>query len=198
MAQSAQTPSARGTATWAQVRVATFASRDPDKACLLDAVVNADDVTQGGKIGTCWLASVIASIADRDGGAWIRDFFHLHIGEGISPQGIYGVRVWGDGVARYVFVDDVLPCCDDGSGPAFTKSSSPHEWWVPLLEKVIVKMLGGYIHIEGGGTDEDVRQVVRMLTGAMVTENVRYGPTYCSSLSVCLSRAVRLELFALD
>ena len=150
--QEAHLPWATGTATWVQRRVASFAVEAPDSACLFDSVISAHDVIQGGQLGSCWLVAALASLADRDCGDWIRQMFHLHDDGGVSPQGIYSIRVWGDGVPRYVFVDDILPC-ENVSGqvsPAFSRNRRPDEFWVPVLEKAICKLLGGYSHIEGG------------------------------------------------
>lgn len=75
-----------------------------------------------------------------------------------NPGGVYMVKLWLNGVARRVLVDDLLPI--DKKGKLLcshtdsrlnrskrnlnTRGSGPLELWVPILEKAYMKLCGGY------------------------------------------------------
>lgn len=69
-----------------------------------------------------------------------------------NPQGLYMVKLWLNGVARRVIVDDFLPVDDRGNllcshttplgGP--NGGNDVLELWVPILEKAYMKLCGGY------------------------------------------------------
>jgi calpain-7 len=64
-----------------------------------------------------------------------------------NPFGKYMLKLWLNGVARSVTVDDYLPVDKYGNllCSETTKSSSPYlELWVPLIEKAFLKLAGGY------------------------------------------------------
>ena len=66
----------------------------------------------------------------------------------LSPEGKYLVRLWLNGVARSVVIDDCLPI--DKLGNLLCSHSSPAtnssylELWVCLIEKAYMKLCGGY------------------------------------------------------
>ena len=70
-----------------------------------------------------------------------------------NPQGVYMVKLWLNGVARRVIVDDKLPVDKKGNllcshtvelGENKSNRGSNLELWVPILEKAYLKMCGGY------------------------------------------------------
>mmetsp|Transcript_12866 Transcript_12866/g.25889 ORF Transcript_12866/g.25889 Transcript_12866/m.25889 type:complete len:892 (+) Transcript_12866:113-2788(+) len=66
-----------------------------------------------------------------------------------NPQGVYMVKLWLNGVARQVIVDDYLPVDNEGRllcshTVAVEENKSNLELWVPILEKAYMKMCGGY------------------------------------------------------
>eukprot|EP00584_Thalassiosira_punctigera_P010558 CAMPEP_0172532722 /NCGR_PEP_ID=MMETSP1067-20121228/5669_1 /TAXON_ID=265564 ORGANISM="Thalassiosira punctigera, Strain Tpunct2005C2" /NCGR_SAMPLE_ID=MMETSP1067 /ASSEMBLY_ACC=CAM_ASM_000444 /LENGTH=591 /DNA_ID=CAMNT_0013317271 /DNA_START=43 /DNA_END=1818 /DNA_ORIENTATION=- len=68
-----------------------------------------------------------------------------------NPKGVYMVKLWLNGVARRVLVDDTLPVDDRGrllcshTTPLVkTDGGNDLELWVPILEKAYMKLCGGY------------------------------------------------------
>ena len=62
-----------------------------------------------------------------------------------NPHGVYMVKLWLNGVARRVIIDDQLPV--DSRGKllcSHTTNANVLELWVPLLEKAYMKLCGGY------------------------------------------------------
>ena len=65
----------------------------------------------------------------------------------LSPEGKYMVKLWLNGVARCVIVDDYLPI-DEYGNLLCSQTSSPSgpylELWVCIIEKAYMKLCGGY------------------------------------------------------
>lgn len=66
-----------------------------------------------------------------------------------NPSGVYMVKLWLNGVARRVIVDDYLPVDKNGNllcshTAVLGGNKSNLELWVPILEKAYMKMCGGY------------------------------------------------------
>ena len=65
-----------------------------------------------------------------------------------NTQGVYMVKLWLNGVARRVIIDDYLPVDQAGnllcSHTKIGDKESTLELWVPILEKAYMKMCGGY------------------------------------------------------
>ena len=63
-----------------------------------------------------------------------------------NPEGKYMVKLWLNGVARQVVVDDRLPI-DKNSNLLCSNSSGSREQielWVSIIEKAYMKLCGGY------------------------------------------------------
>jgi calpain-7 len=63
-----------------------------------------------------------------------------------NPEGKYIVKLWLNGVARQVVVDDRLPC-DKGSNLLCSHTTGDKhqlELWVSIIEKAYMKLCGGY------------------------------------------------------
>lgn len=62
-----------------------------------------------------------------------------------NPSGKYMVKLWLNGVARAVVVDDFLPIDRFGNLLCSqTSSKNSLELWVPIIEKAYMKLCGGY------------------------------------------------------
>eukprot|EP00521_Asterionellopsis_glacialis_P007952 CAMPEP_0195287320 /NCGR_PEP_ID=MMETSP0707-20130614/4430_1 /TAXON_ID=33640 /ORGANISM="Asterionellopsis glacialis, Strain CCMP134" /LENGTH=938 /DNA_ID=CAMNT_0040347067 /DNA_START=96 /DNA_END=2912 /DNA_ORIENTATION=+ len=62
----------------------------------------------------------------------------------ISPTGKYMVKLWLNGVARQVIVDDYFPVDRRGSLLCSHTTTSGLELWVSIIEKAYMKLCGGY------------------------------------------------------
>ena len=86
-------------------------------------------------------------------------------------MGLYAVRLYVNGRARIVVVDDNIPY--HTMLHAMTYSLDKREYWIQLLEKAWAKVQGNY-ELAGGGYTQNG---LRLITGAPVF-------TYlCSSIS---------------
>ncbi|KAL8274106.1 hypothetical protein Esti_001948 [Eimeria stiedai] len=72
-----------------------------------------------------------------------------------NPRGMYGVKLFFNGVARKVLVDDYVPVRRDGK-LLCAHSSKAAELWVSLLEKAFVKLMGGSYSMQGSNPGADL------------------------------------------
>lgn len=62
----------------------------------------------------------------------------------INPSGKYMVKLWLNGVARQVVVDDLFPVDRQGNLLCSHTTTPGLELWVSIIEKAYMKMCGGY------------------------------------------------------
>ncbi|OEH77647.1 calpain family cysteine protease domain-containing protein [Cyclospora cayetanensis] len=72
-----------------------------------------------------------------------------------NPRGMYGVKLFFNGVPRKVLVDDFVPTRRDGK-LLCAHSHHPQELWVSLLEKAFVKLMGGSYSMQGSNPGADL------------------------------------------
>lgn len=83
----------------------------------------------------------------------------MFVNKNYNPQGVYGVRIFRNGVPRLILIDDNIVC--NNGNIAFARANG-NELWVILLEKAFAKSFGSYLRIIGGWAAETLRD----LTGA--------------------------------
>jgi len=79
----------------------------------------------------------------------------LFINQEYNPEGIYKIRLF-KGEWIVITVDDYIPCVENL--PYFTRGNGP-ELWVILLEKACAKFYGCYSLLNGGSTEESLRDL---------------------------------------
>lgn len=73
----------------------------------------------------------------------------------VNPKGIYACRLFFNGVPRKVLLDDYVPVRKDGKLLA-AHTSTRREYWVTLLEKSFVKLMGGSYFMQGSNPGADL------------------------------------------
>lgn len=129
------------------------------------SVIDPNDVTPG-KFETQRLMSVLSAFSEEPS-----ILARVLEGQRMNKSGFYYVRLFADGVWRYVTIDDML--CNQRSGPAedarvkkLAKNSVGYETelWVSLIEKGLSKQYGSYKDMQFGSVEDFMWE----LTGAPV------------------------------
>jgi hypothetical protein len=132
------------------------------RAVLYDeASSTASDVLQGA-LGDCYLLGAMSVIATRKD---LLDNIWSHFkridptvtNESLLDKGILTVQLYKDCLWHDVTVDTRLPCSRGADGllrPCFGRCVAKEHMWVPLLEKAMAKLYGGYGKLEGGSITE--------------------------------------------
>eukprot|EP00611_Tribonema_gayanum_P004380 TRINITY_DN1354_c0_g2_i2.p1 TRINITY_DN1354_c0_g2~~TRINITY_DN1354_c0_g2_i2.p1 ORF type:complete len:352 (+),score=64.53 TRINITY_DN1354_c0_g2_i2:243-1298(+) len=104
--------------------------------------VNAGDIQQG-TLGTCYLLGALASLSAHKG--HLESIFVAHDFE----AGVVAVRFFDHNSWKYVIIDDLIGCDADGA-ILYSRCKDANEFWLPLIEKAWVKLLGCYEQAQGG------------------------------------------------
>lgn len=104
--------------------------------------ITPEDIRQGA-LGNCWFMSAASALAEFPGRVEnvIED-------DAVNEEGIYAINFWTLGVPHTVIVDDYLPIA--GTRTIFANIGFDNSLWMPILEKAFAKLMGNYLHIEGG------------------------------------------------
>ena len=124
------------------------------KAHLFHGKIEPNDIKQG-MLGDCYFLSALAALAEKPNR--IRDMF---LDEEVNNEGIYGAKMYKNGIEMYVNVDDFIPLTE-GDRVSFARSNGP-ELWVIMLEKMWAKLHGSYERCDAGWEHHTIRD----LTGA--------------------------------
>lgn len=115
--------------------------------------IEPNDILQGG-LGDCYFMCCLSTIAE-----WPERIQRMFTNKTISPNGVYGVRLYRNGEPLTVFVDDNIVC---DSGRVAFASAKGQELWTILIEKAFAKSFGSFLRIIGGWPADTLRD----LTGA--------------------------------
>jgi len=111
--------------------------------------VSPNDVNQG-DLGDCYFLTALASTAEYP--ERLRSIF---LNESANAYGLYGVRLYLQGIPTEIILDDSFPCSVKTGQPIFTRlkpETSP--LWVFLAEKAWAKVNKTYETIVGGARSE--------------------------------------------
>ena len=138
------------------------------KPVVFSGAIDPDDIRQG-KLGDAYLLTAIANCATPQHDNLISDL----IVEDGGMHGLYGVKLFVNGIWTTIVVDDWFPCeWRDGmwlpvfasSAQHFDPESDEKELWAMLIEKAFAKLHGSYQAIATG----DVDDAQNYLTGGFV------------------------------
>ena len=105
------------------------------------------EVCQGG-LGDCWMMSTLASIAHSHPELIRAIFFPYPMRAAEQRVGAFRLLLCVDGWWRCVVVDDLLPA--DATSLRYGHCNAhPGVLWVPLIEKAMAKVFGGYDALQG-------------------------------------------------
>ena len=125
----------------------------PAPALFVDSS-SSSDVVQG-RLGDCWFLSALAVVALQP--RLLARLFRRW-DDPPASAGRCTLVFHHDGAWRPVTIDDRLPCDADGQ-LLYARSATPHEMWVPLVEKAFAKLHGGYEALVSGFADAAMRQL---------------------------------------
>lgn len=107
--------------------------------------INPRSIDQGA-LGTCYLLAALAELAESPDR--IKKLFKT---QEVSPEGMYVIKMYKNGVPVEIVVDDYIPWFKDRKTPleAFSRGKGS-ECWVQLVEKAYAKLHGSYDRVWGG------------------------------------------------
>lgn len=124
------------------------------KSYLYEGEIEPNDIKQG-HLGDCYFLTSLSCLAE-----WPNRIRKLFVNKEVNKYSLYALRMFYNGKAIEVVVDDFIPCTKD-SRPKFSRANGP-ELWVVILEKAWAKIHGCYERIAAGNTYLTIRD----LTGA--------------------------------
>ena len=115
-----------------------------------DAEIDPINIKQG-NLGDCYLLSALSALAE-----WPRRVRELFITTEPNEAGVYRLKLYLNGVATEITVDEYFPCKADGSF-AFARNADNNTIWPMLIEKAYAKAFGSYQRIESGHMMESLQ-----------------------------------------
>ena len=127
--------------------------------------LNVSHLVQG-QLNNKWLLNAIAGVRSKQ--EMLKELF---VSSRYSSKGLYTIKLFKNGIWRYVHIDDTVPV--DLSGyPIYATLSDPNEIWIMLLEKACAKLHGCYESLGKGFVDEAFRD---LSGGAPLSLDLRTG-----------------------
>jgi hypothetical protein len=139
--------------------------------CVFQGAIEPADIKQGA-LGNCYFLSALSVLAELPERIRFASrtscislnltnskFRNLFVSDQVTPEGVYGIRMFLNGCEETVIIDDHIPC--KRNQPYFSHAHG-QEIWVILLEKAWAKVHGNYDRIIGGTSSNTLRD----LTGA--------------------------------
>jgi len=142
---------------------------------------NPDDIQQG-SLGDCWLLSSLAVLAQ-----YPDHIDRIVLTKQMNGQGCYQVRLFENGKRRVVILDDYFPVTRSGS-LAFARGKH-NQLWVPLIEKAMAKLVGGYGHLIAGTTSEAFGALTGAPSGTIKINNPDFNSEETFQRLKCLKTA---------
>jgi len=111
-----------------------------------------------GALSDCYFLSALAIVAERPN--LVEALFSQ--GSEINEFGIHAVKLYQNGIAKSVLIDNYFPCTKEGN-LAFSHSKE-NELWAMLLEKAWAKLHSSYNLIDS--QNEQIDTILQSLTGS--------------------------------
>ncbi|CEM21054.1 unnamed protein product [Vitrella brassicaformis CCMP3155] len=140
-----------------------------DKQCCMAKESFSSDCVKQGRLGDCAFLNSLAALAyweEKTGVPFLRKSIYPKEKAAdtempvISPEGKYICRLYFNGGARKVVIDDLIPTLTNRPEVRLTGASViPGETWVTVIEKAYAKTMGGYDAIQGSFAPDNLYMI---------------------------------------